>query len=271
MFFEMIKHQIIIKGFTMKKVELKNSLEAILKRNGIELSSALAQDLLGLATIKAGGVKREFYPIRLSSYNDLDVLNEVVHNGVESFDEVENFLISRDVEFEVITDAIDVDTFYSLDNRFIASYCVWFKEYRPLGQFSINKRSPNNIHYESKEAELHWTEYAKRIKALDDDIIQIKNAVIDEVYTPAEGKTKIADLEQDKILLEENRKNKISIDILLTPNSLQYEKGWKNKSLMQDYFDTLGIVAKGDDTQEDDNISQDEQEEAPAKKSRKKK
>ena len=63
----------------MKKAELKNSLEAILNRNGIELSSTLAQDLLGLATIKAGGTKREFLPIRLSSYNDLDVLNEVVH------------------------------------------------------------------------------------------------------------------------------------------------------------------------------------------------
>ena len=67
----------------------------------------------------------------------------------------------------------------------------------------------------------------------------------------------------------------MSIEELLTPNSLQYEKGWKNKSLMQDYFDTLGIVAKGDDTQEDDTISQDdieqeEVQEAP-KKSRKKK
>lgn len=256
----------------MKKVELKNSLEAILNRNGIELSSTLAQELLGLAAVKAGGTKREFLPIKLSSYNDLDVLNEVVHNGVENFDDVENFLISRDVAFEVITDAIDVDSFYSLDNRFIVAYCVWFKEYRMLGQFSINKRSPNNIHHESKEAEIQWNEYGKRIKALEDDIIQIKNAVIDEVYTPAEGKIKIAEIEQDKILLEENRKNKISIDELLTPNSLQYEKGWKNKALMQDYFDTLGIVAKGDDTQEDDTISQDdiEQEEAPVKKSRKK-
>ena len=60
----------------MKKTELKISLENILKRNGIDLSSALAQDLLGLATIKAGGVKREFLPIKLSSYTDLDVLND---------------------------------------------------------------------------------------------------------------------------------------------------------------------------------------------------
>lgn len=256
----------------MKKTELKISLEIILKRNGVELSSTLAQDLLGLATIKAGGVKREFLPIRLSSYDDIKLLSDYSKHGAETFEDIESFLSQNDIQFEVITDAIDVDTFYSLDNRFIASYCVWFKEYRPLGQFSINKRSPNNVHYESKEAEIHWVEYGKRIKALDDDIIQIKNAVIDEIYTPAEGKIKIAEIEQDKILLEENRKNKISIDELLTPNSLQYEKGWKNKSLMQDYFDTLGIVAKGDDTQEDDTISQDdiEQEEAPVKKSRKK-
>lgn len=265
----------------MKKAELKNSLEAILNRNGIELSSTLAQELLGLAAVKAGGTKREFLPIRLSSYNDLDVLNEVVHNGVvhngvESFDEVENFLIARDVAFEVITDAIDVDTFYSLDNRFIASYCIWFKEYRPLGQFSINKRSPNNVHYESKEAEIHWVEYGKRIKALDDDIIQIKNAVIDEVYIPAEGKVKISEIEAIKVSLEENRKNKISIDDLLVSNSLQYQKGWKNKELMEDYFATLGIVITQDDAQEDDtqedNIVQEDavQEEAP-KKSRKKK
>lgn len=255
----------------MKKTELKISLENILKRNGIELSSALAQELLGLAAVKAGGVKREFLPIKLSSYNDLDVLNEVVHNGVENFDDVENFLISRDVAFEVITGAIDVDTFYSLDNRFITSYCVWFKEYRPLGQFSINKRSPNNIHHESKEAENHWHEYGKRIKALDDDIIQIKNAVIDEVYTPAEGKVKIAEIEALKVTLEENRKNKISIDELLTPNSLQYQKGWKSKELMADYFNYLGVVITSDDTQEDEPIStQEEVQEAP-KKSRKKK
>ena len=257
----------------MKKTELRISLENILKRNGIELSSALAQELLGLATIKAGGVKREFLPIKLSSYDDIKLLSDYSKHGAETFEGIESFLSQNDIQFEVITDAIDVDTFYSLDNRFIASYCVWFKEYRPLGQFSINKRSPNNVHHESKEAENHWHEYGKRIKALDDDIIQIKNAVIDEVYTPAEGKVKIAEIEQDKILLEENRKNKISIDDLLTPNSLQYQKGWKSKELMQDYFDTLGIVAKGDDTQDDtqdDTISQDEQEEAPVKKSRKK-
>lgn len=254
----------------MKKTELKISLENILKRNGIELSSALAQDLLGLATIKAGGVKREFLPIKFSSYDDILVLNEVVHNGVESFDEVENFLISRDVEFEVIPDAIDADTFYSLENRFIASYCVWFKEYRPLGQFSINKRSPNNIHHESKEAENHWHEYGKRIKALDDDIILIKNAVIDEVYTPAEGKTKISEIEAVKVTLEENRKNKISIKDLLVPNSLQHKKGWKSKELMEDYFNTLGIVISSDDAQDDNIVQEEEVQEAP-KKTRKKK
>lgn len=255
----------------MKKAELKNSLENILKRNGVELSSTLAQELLGLATIKSGGVKREFYPIKLSSYNDINVLNEVVRNGVESFEEIENFLSQRDIQFEVLPDAIDVDTFYSLDNRFIAAYCIWFKEYRPLGQFSINKRSPNNIHYESKEAEIHWVEYGKRIKALEDDIIQIKNAVIDEVYTPAEGKTKISEIEAIKVTLEENRKNKVSLDDLLTPNSLQYQKGWKSKELMADYFNYLGVVITSDDTQEDEPIStQEEVQEAP-KKSRKKK
>ena len=258
----------------MKKTELKISLENILKRNGIELSSALAQDLLGLATIKAGGVKREFLPIRLSSYNDMELLSDYSKLGAAAFEDIESFLSQNDIEFEVITDAIDTDTFYSLDNRFIASYCIWFKEYRPLGQFSINKRSPNNVHYESKEAEIHWVEYGKRIKALDDDIIQIKNAVIDEVYTPAEGKIKITEIEALKVSLEENRKNKISLDDLLVANSLQYQKGWKSKELMEDYFTTLGIVISSDDAQEeaqDDNIVQDEvQEEAP-KKTRKKK
>ena len=255
----------------MKKTDLKISLENILKRNGVELSSTLAQELLGLATIKAGGVKREFYPIKLSSYDDINTLNEVVRNGVESFEEIENFLSQRDIQFEVLSNAIDVDTFYSLDNRFIASYCIWFKEYRPLGQFSINKRSPNNVHYESKEAEIHWVEYGKRIKALDDDIIQIKNAVIDEVYTPAEGKTKIAEIEALKVSLEENRKNKISIDDLLTPNSLQYEKGWKSKELMEDYFATLGIVISSDDAQDDNVVQEDEAQEEAPKKTRKKK
>ena len=254
----------------MKKTELKISLENILKRNGIELSSALAQDLLGLATIKAGGVKREFLPIKLSSYDDIKLLSDYSKHGAETFEDIESFLSQNDIEFEVITDAIDVDTFYSSDNRFIASYCVWFKEYRPLGQFSINKRSPNNVHHESKEAENHWHEYGKRIKALDDDIIQIKNAVIDEIYTPAEGKVKIAELEALKVSFEENRKNKISIDDLLVANSLQYKKAWKSKELMEDYFATLGIVITED--AQDDNIVQedDAQEEAP-KKTRKKK
>ena len=259
----------------MKKTELKISLENILKRNGIELSSALAQDLLGLATIKAGGIKREFLPIRLSSYYDIKLLSDYSKHGVETFEDIESFLSQRDIKFEVITDAIDVDTFYSSDNRFIASYCVWFKEYRPLGQFSINKRSPNNVHHESKEAENHWHEYGKRIKALDDDIIQIKNAVIDEIYSPAEGKIKITEIDALKVSLEENRKNKISIDDLLVANSLQYQKGWKSKELMEDYFATLGIVISLDDTQDDaqdDNIVQeaDAQEEAP-KKTRKRK
>ena len=260
----------------MKKTELKISLENILKRNGIELSSALAQDLLGLATIKAGGVKREFLPIKLSSYDDIKLLSDYSKHGAETFEDIESFLSQNDIQFEVITDAIDVDTFYSFDNRFIASYCVWFKEYRPLGQFSINKRSPNNVHHESKEAENHWHEYGKRIKALDDDIIQIKNAVVDEIYTPAEGKVKIAELEALKVSLEENRKNKISIDDLLVSNSLQYNKAWKSKELMEDYFATLGIVIAEDEAQEDeaqedaqdDNIVQED--EAP-KKTRKKK
>ena len=259
----------------MKKTELKISLENILKRNGIELSSALAQDLLGLATIKAGGVKREFLPIKFSSYNDMELLSDYSKHGAETFEDIESFLSQNDIQFEVITDAIDVDTFYSLDNSFIASYCIWFKEYRPLGQFSINKRSPNNVHYESKEAEIHWHEYGKRIKALDDDIIQIKNAVIDEVYTPAEGKIKITEIDALKVSLEENRKNKISIDDLLVSNSLQYKKAWKSKELMEDYFTTLGIVIAQDEAQEedqDDNIVQEDetQEEAP-KKTRKKK
>ena len=258
----------------MKKTELKISLENILKRNGIELSSALAQDLLGLATIKAGGVKREFLPIKLSSYDDIKLLSDYSKHGAETFEDIESFLSQNDIQFEVITDAIDVDTFYSSDNRFIASYCVWFKEYRPLGQFSINKRSPNNVHYESKEAEMHWVEYGKRIKALDDDIIQIKNAVIDEIYTPAEGKIKITEIDALKVLLEENRKNKISIDDLLVANSLQHQKGWKSKELMEDYFATLGIVISSDDAQDDaqDDVQDDNivQEEAP-KKTRKKK
>ena len=254
----------------MKKTELKISLENILKRNGIELSSALAQDLLGLATIKAGGIKREFLPIKLASYDDIKLLSDYSKHGAETFEDIESFLSQNDIEFEVITDAIDVDTFYSLDNRFIASYCVWFKEYRPLGQFSINKRSPNNVHHESKEAENHWHEYGKRIKALDDDIIQIKNAVIDEIYSPTEGKIKITEIDAIKVSLEENRKNKISLDDLLVANSLQYTKGWKSKELMEDYFATLGIVISLDDAQEeaqDANIVQEEdaQEEAPKK------
>ena len=255
----------------MKKTELKISLENILKRNGIELSSALAQDLLGLATIKAGGVKREFLPIKLSSYDDIKLLSDYSKLGTETFEDIESFLSQNDIQFEVITNAIDVDTFYSSDNRFIASYCIWFKEYRPLGQFSINKRSPNNVHYESKEAEIHWVEYGKRIKALDDDIIQIKNAVIDEVYTPAEGKIKITEIDTLKVSLEENRKNKISIDDLLVSNSLQHQKGWKSKELMEDYFATLGIVISSDDAQDDNITQEDEVQEDTPKKPRKKK
>mgnify|MGYP003458107874 CR=1 FL=1 len=77
----------------MKKTELKISLENILKRNGIELSSALAQDLLGLATIKAGGVKREFLPIRLSSYDDIKLLSDYTKHGAETFEDIVSVLV----------------------------------------------------------------------------------------------------------------------------------------------------------------------------------
>ena len=107
-------------------------------------------------------------------------------------------------------------------------------------------------------------------KALDDDIIQIKNAVIDEIYSPAEGKIKITEIDTLKVSFEENRKNKISIDDLLVANSLQYQKAWKSKELMEDYFATLGIVIAAEEAQEeaqDDNIVQEDeiQEEAPKK------
>ena len=71
------------------------------------------------------------------------------------------------------------------------------------------KNTKEYTKYEQADV-LFWSEI-EDIKHLKfDDIIQIKNAVIDEVYTPAEGKVKISEIEAIKVTLEENRKNKIS-------------------------------------------------------------
>ena len=214
----------------MKKAELTSKLESILVAHKIELSSPLASQLLELVQVspKVSVEKDSKYLISLSNKEDMDKVIELSKN-TNSHKELEALMIENDIRFKILDKVESYE-----NNQFTLSYCLWFKQYRELGRFSLSKRSSNGVHYESYEAEKHWAEYGKRIKALEEEITMTKNAVIDEVFTPAEGKEKIVELETQKALLVEYRKNKVSI----TDLEIAYKDTFKHKE-----FGPQGTIA----------------------------
>ena len=249
----------------MTKKDLNEKMSAILVANNVDLSSELAKALLSITVPNASGAKKDFLPILVDNASlALEVINNYLKGNTEvSLSDIEKELINYDIKFEVLEN-IKEDVIYADPN--IISYCIWFKEYRPIGQFSISKRNAIGVHYESKEAEINWMHYGKLIKDLDEEIDQIKMAVMDEIYTPSEGKEKIKEVEDKKAQLEQDRKNKVTI-----LHDIEEIKKWKSKELYAHFHNvSLDDIKDVQDTQ-DSQDSQDVQEEQPTKRSRKKK
>lgn len=103
---------------------------------------------------------------------------------------------------------------YDENNNITDLYCNWFKEYRPVSEFNKSSKSKTGYHYESKEAEKHWKQYAKDIAQVKEDITLEKNAVLDGVKTIDEAKAEIAHLETYLKQLESDRLNKVNHPLL---------------------------------------------------------
>ena len=250
----------------MTKKDLNEKMSAILVANNIELSSELAKALLSITVPNSAGSKKDFLPILVDNVSlALELINNYLKGNTEvSLSDIEKELINYDVKFEVL-DTVNEPTRYADPN--ILAYCIWFKEYRPIGQFSISKRNAIGLHYECKEAEINWAHYGKMIKDLDEESNQIKMAVMDEIYTPSEGKEKIKEVEEKKAQFELDRKNKVTILF-----DIEEIKKWKSKELYAHFhnvsLDDIKDIQDIQDIQED---AEDAEEEQPAKKSRKRK
>ena len=250
----------------MTKKDLNERMSAILVANNVDLSSELAKALLSITVPNASGAKKDFLPILVDNVPlALELINNYLKGNTEvSLSDIEKELINYDVKFEVL-DTVNEPTRYADPN--ILAYCIWFKEYRPIGQFSISKRNAIGLHYECKEAEINWAHYGKLIKDLDEEIDQIKMAVMDEIYTPSEGKEKIKEVEDKKVQLELDRKNKVTILF-----DIEEIKKWKSKELYANFhnvsLDDIKDIQDIQDIQED---TQEEVQEEQPKKTRKKK
>ena len=178
------------------KLTLNTSISEILTRNGIELSSTLAIELLGLVSTSKSSKTKE--PKALP--------NQPLVNGIEFNPEIH--------KPEDITEI----------------FCQWFKEYRPVKNedgslnFSKSTKSKTGYHYESKEAEKHWKAYAKEIAQIKEDIILEKNAVLDGVKTVDEAKAEISILEAQLKQLEADRLNKVNHPSISAINSSEVIK-----------------------------------------------
>ena len=253
----------------MTKKELNEKMSAILVANNIELSSELAKALLSITVSNASGAKKDFLPILVDNASlALELINNYLKGNAEvSLSDIEKELINYDVKFEVL-DTVNEPTRYVDPN--ILAYCIWFKEYRPIGQFSISKRNAIGLHYECKEAEINWAHYGKLIKDLDEEIDQIKMAVMDEIYTPSEGKEKIKEVEDKKIQFEQDRKNKVTI-----LHDIEEIKKWKSKELYAHFYnislDDIKDVQDSQETQETQETQEVQEVQEQPKKARKKK
>lgn len=113
---------------------------------------------------------------------------------------------------------------YDENNNITDLYCNWFKEYRPVSEFNKSTKSKTGYHYESKEAEKHWKQYAKDIAQCKEDITLEKNAVLDGVKTIEEAKAEISQLEAQLSQLESDRLNKINHPLLVESLGVQEEQ-----------------------------------------------
>lgn len=136
----------------MTKTALNSSIESILVRNGIELSSQLAIDLLNLAAPKTTQRLQDNQPL------------------------VGDIIFNKDVH--------SIDDITSL-------YCLRFQRYFPVENFSKSSKTSFGYSKESKNGIKLWLHYDKQIKSLESEVLMEKNAVLDEVKTVQEAKEEI--------------------------------------------------------------------------------
>lgn len=157
----------------MTKTALNSSIQEILTRNGIELSSQLAIDLLGLSDTK------------------------------KAIRTVLNSPLVGDISYD--------STIHSTDD-ITSLYCIRFNTYLPVSEFSKSTKTNYGYSKESKKGVKLWLHYDKKIKDLEEDILLEKNAVIDEIKTLAEAKVEIEELNTQITKLKELRGSSYSME-----------------------------------------------------------
>lgn len=88
-------------------------------------------------------------------------------------------------------------------------YCAWHKEYEPIEEFAISKKSSTGYHYECKEASKEWQKYTKFIKVTKESINSVTNDILNEDITLEEAKVKVDELKQNIADAERYRSDKI--------------------------------------------------------------
>ena len=160
--------------------QISTKISEVLTKNGIQLSSTLAIELLALVSKEKAPKTPKTLP------NQPLVGTEIFNPEIHTIDDITSI------------------------------YCQWFKEYRLVKNedntlnFSKSTKSKTGYHYECKEAEKHWKAYAKEIAQAKEDILMEKNAVLDGVKTVEEAKAEISALESLLHTLETNRANKVN-------------------------------------------------------------
>lgn len=142
----------------MTKTALNSSIESILVRNGIELSTQLAIDLLSLAAPKT--------PIRVQDNQPL--VGTVPYN--------------KDIH--------SIDDITSL-------YCLRFQKYFTVDKFNKSSKTSFGYSKESKNGVKLWIHFDKSIKALEAEISMEKDAVLDGVKTVEQAKEVIDSLNKE--------------------------------------------------------------------------
>lgn len=99
-----------------------------------------------------------------------------------------------------------------VDGEITEVYCIWFKEYRKVEDFSKSTKSKTGYHYECKDAEKEWHKYGKRIKELKAELEMEMNSVFDGIKTAEEVKEIRTNILKETKLLESDRKAKINFD-----------------------------------------------------------
>ena len=106
-----------------------------------------------------------------------------------------------------------VDDFPNILNdkkEVVEVYCSWFKEYRPVEEFSLSTKNKSGYFNKCNDGKAEWRKYDKEIKAQKSGLAELTNAILDESISIEEGKTKRAETLAHIEKLENARHDKIN-------------------------------------------------------------